>query len=89
MLRLYAVYGSRLWRTNEVPGVCVMLEPPGPNRVSVYSVISPLASRGRCHTTSMEDDDRFLVDTSTGAELGTGQTRRHASVTLHDRNSLH
>lgn len=56
---------------NVVLGVCVVLEPPGPNRVRVYSVISPLASRGRCQTTAMEDEDRFLVDTSNGAELGT------------------
>lgn len=55
-----------------VLGVCVVLEPPGPNRVREYSVISPLASRGRCHTTDTEEDDRFLLDTSTGAELGTG-----------------
>lgn len=59
---------------NEDPDVCVTLEPPWPNRVRVYSVISPLASRGRCHTTSMEDDDRFLVETNTGAELGTEET---------------
>lgn len=71
IVRLYAVYGSRLLRTNEVLGVCVVLEPPVPNRVRVYSVISPLASRGRCQTIAMEEDDRFLVDTSNGAELGT------------------
>lgn len=73
---------------NEVTGVCVMLEPPGPNRVRVYSVISPLASRGRCHTTSMEDDDRFLVDTNTGAELGTEQTPKRVSITLDDGNKI-
>lgn len=61
---------------NEVLGVCVVLEPPGPNKVSVYSIISPLASRGRCQTTSMEDDDRFLVDTSTGTELGTTEKKK-------------
>lgn len=82
------MYGSRLWRVNKVPDVCVMLEPPGPNRVRVYSVISPLASRGRCHTTSMEDEDRFLVDTNTGAELGTEWRPRQASVTLDDGNSF-
>lgn len=63
---------------NEVLGVDVGLGPPGPNRVRAYSIISPLASRGRCQTTTMEDDDRFLVDTSNGAELGTKQ--KHASV---------
>lgn len=73
---------------NEVPGVCVTLAPPGPNRVRVYSVISPLASRGRCHTTSMEDDDRFLVDTNTGAELGTEQTPKGFSITTDHDNKL-
>lgn len=65
------MYGRSLVKMNEVLGVCDMLEPPGTNNVRIYSVISPLASRGRCHTTAMEDDDRFLVDTSSGAELGT------------------
>ncbi len=65
---------------NELPGVCVVLEPPGPNRVSIYSVISPLASRGRCHTTAIEDDDRFLVDTGNGAELGTKEKHTHTHV---------
>lgn len=65
---------------NKVPGVCVTLEPPGPNRVRVYSVISPLASRGRCHTTSIDDEDMFLVDTKTGAELGTEKTPRRLGV---------
>lgn len=72
---------------NEVPGVCVTLEPPGPNRVRAYSVISPLASRGRCHTTSMEDDDRFLVDTNSGAELGTEKTPRWVGVMFDDGSS--
>lgn len=67
-------------KMNEVLGVCVALEPPGPNNVRVYSVISPLASRGRCHTTAMEDDDRFLVDTSNGAELGTKKKHTHMHV---------
>lgn len=67
---------------NEVAGVCVMLEPPGPNRVRMYSVISPLASRGRCQTTSMEVDDTFLVDTRTGAELGTRVTHKSKRVSL-------
>lgn len=61
-------------------GVCVTLEPPGPNSVRVYSVISPLASRGRCHTTAMEDEDKFLVDTSRGTELGTEDKDTHSHV---------
>lgn len=75
---------------NKVVGVCVMLEPPGPNRVRMYSVISPLASRGRCQTTSMEDDDRFLVDTRPGAELGTRVTQKskRVSVTINDMKNL-
>lgn len=36
----------------------------------------------------MEDDDTFLVDTNTGAELGTERTPRQASVTFHDGNCL-
>lgn len=36
----------------------------------------------------MEDDDRFLLDTHTGAELGTERTPREASVTLRDGSSL-
>ena len=67
---------------NEVLGVCIVLEPPGPNRVRVYSVISPFASRGRCQTTAIEDDDRFLVDTSSGAELGTKEKYTHNSITI-------
>lgn len=81
------MYGSRLVRMNEVSGVCVELEPPGPNRVRVYSVISPLASRGRCHTTAIDDADRFLVDTSSGAELGTKEKQshnKHMNQTLHE-----
>ncbi len=65
------MYGCRLVRLKDVLGVCVVLEPQGPNRVRIYSVISPLASRGRFQTTAIEDDDRFLVETSNGAELGT------------------
>lgn len=67
---------------NEVLVVCVVLEPPGPNSVRVYSVISPLASRGRCQTTAMEDDDRFLLDTSNGAELGTKEKHIHTHVSV-------
>jgi len=61
----------------EVLGVCVVLEPPGPDRVRVYSVISPLASRGRSQTTAIEDEDMFLVDSSNGGELGTKQRHTH------------
>lgn len=77
------MYGSRLVRTNEVLGVCVVLVPSRPTRIRVYSVISPLASRGRCQTTPMEDEDRFLVDTNNGAELGTKgkHARTHVSAT--------
>lgn len=74
---------------NEVLGVCVVLEPPGPNKVSVYSIISPLASRGRCQTTSMEDDDRFLVDTSNGTELGTTEKKNmHIYICLCKNKNL-
>lgn len=65
------MYGRSLEKTKEMLEVCVTLDPPGPYSVRVYSVISPLASRGRCHITAMEDDDTFLVDISNGAELGT------------------
>lgn len=64
---------------DEVFIVYTVLDPLGPNMVRLYSMISPLASRGRCQATAMEDEDRFLVDTSTGAELGTAD--RHVSVT--------
>lgn len=76
---------------NEVLGVCVMLEPLGPNRARVYSVISPLASRGRCQTTAMADDDRFLVDISNGAELGTKEkdTHTHVSHNKYTNHTLH
>lgn len=72
------MYGSRLARVNEVWGVCVVLEPPGPNSVRVYSVISPLASRGGCQTTAMDDADMFRVETSSGAELGTEE--KHSGI---------
>lgn len=74
------MYGTRLVRVKEVVGVWVVLVPPGPYKVRRNSVISPLASRGRCHATWMEDDDRFLVDTSSGAELGT--EKKHTSVSI-------
>ena len=76
---------------NEVFGVCVVLKPPGPNSVRVYSVISPLASRGRCQTTAMEDEDRFLVDTSKGTELGTKEkhVRARAHTRTHTRTHAH
>lgn len=73
---------------NEVLGVCVVLEPPGPNKVRVYSVISPLASRGRCQTTAIEDDDRFLVDTSNGAELGTKVKHTHKCIIVNIKTIL-
>ena len=66
----------------EVFGVCVMLDPPGPDTVRVYSVISPLASRGRCQTTAIEDEDRFLVDTSNGGELGTKERHAHTNLSV-------
>lgn len=66
----------------EVFEVCVVLEPPGPDRVRVYSVISPFASRGRCQTTAMEDEDRFLVDTSSGGELGTKERHAHTNLSV-------
>lgn len=73
----------------ELLEVCDEFEPPGPDRLTVYSVISPLASRGRCQTTAIEDDDRFVVDTSTGAELGTENKQKNApiytSVPLHNK----
>lgn len=73
------MYGRSLVKINEVLGVCVVsVEPPGPNNVRVYSVISPLASRGCCHTTAMEDEDRFRVDTRSGEELGT--TKKHTNI---------
>lgn len=68
-------------KTNEVLGVCVVLEPSGPTRLRVYSVISPLASRGGSQTTAMEDEDRFLVDTSSGEEVGTKEKHTHTHVT--------
>lgn len=74
----------------ELLEVCDEFEPPGPDRLTVYSVISPLASRGRCQTTAIEDDDRFVVDTSTGAELGTENKQKNApyiytSIPLHNK----
>lgn len=66
----------------EVLVVCVVLEPPGPDRVREYSVTSPLASRGRCQTTAMEDVDRFLVDTRSGGELGTKRRHTHKNVSI-------
>lgn len=63
-------------------GTCVVFVPPGPDRVRVYSVISPLASRGRCHTTSMEEEERFLVDNNNGGELGTKERNMQSSVLL-------
>lgn len=64
------MYDTKSVRMTEVLVVCVVLVPSGPDRVRVYSVISPLASRGRCHTTAIEDEERFLVDNSNGGELG-------------------
>lgn len=64
---------SKLFRVTDVLGVCIVLVLPGPDRVRVYSVISPLASRGRCHNTAMEEAEIFLVDKSNGGELGTKQ----------------
>lgn len=81
------MYGNKLVRTNEVLGVWVVLEPPGPIKVRVYSVISPLASRGRCQITAIEEDDRFLEDTSNGAELGTMEKK--TGLTISTRTLLH